>query len=151
MAKQGKSKPRANGRPAKFSDEAVEKFLQAMRLCHDVETCASYAGLAPRTIHYWLADAREKGEQSTFYGFLQKVEEAKHSAKIRNVAIIEKAAEKDWKAAAWLLERRHWKEYARREYNSHEITGVERPLKDVSTDRLLELAKGKIEGDDQGE
>jgi hypothetical protein len=122
-----------------------------MRLCNSVESCAFYAGIAPRTVNHWLQDAKENGESSKHHEFLLRVEEAKHSAKIRNVAIIQQAASRDWKAAAWLLERRHHEEFARREFNKHEITQVDRPLKDVPRERLLELARGKLEGDDQGE
>jgi hypothetical protein len=48
-------------------------------------------------------------------GFAQRVELAEAVAIERNLALIQKAAAKNWKAAAWLLERRHPEMFARPE------------------------------------
>ena len=39
--------------------------------------------------------------------------EAEAEAEVRNVAIVQKAAEKQWQASAWMLERRHPGRWAR--------------------------------------
>jgi hypothetical protein len=44
--------------------------------------------------------------------FLAEVEKARLGEKFRNLARVAQATQRDWKAAAWLLERRHPKEFA---------------------------------------
>lgn len=54
--------------------------------------------------------------------FNEKVEMAEGVAIARNVALIQKAASKDWKAAAWLLERRHPDMFARPEVQLGQVS-----------------------------
>jgi hypothetical protein len=52
--------------------------------------------------------------------FASQVEQAEAIGKSVLIATVNEAAtkEKDWKAAAWLLERKYWQEYARRDPKS---------------------------------
>lgn len=77
-----------------------------------LETAAAAAGVNRSTLHRWLKRGAE-GEES-FAGFRSSVEGALAEAELRDLARIDRAAETDWKAAAWKLERRNPKRWGRR-------------------------------------
>jgi hypothetical protein len=63
-----------------------------------LKAACKLAGLGFSTFNGWR-------EEDSF--FAQKIEFAEAQAIERNLALIQRAALKDWKAAAWILERRH--------------------------------------------
>lgn len=127
-------------RPTKRTAERQQKILDALRAGNYLETAATYAGVHRDTLNEW----RKK-----FPGFSDAVDEARASAEAKNVAIIQRAAELHWQAAAWWLERSFPGRYGRRERIEH--TGgeggpvqveINRPL---SHERALELARLALE------
>jgi hypothetical protein len=91
------------------------------RICNYVragsyfETAAAAAGVSGRALRYWLraaAEARENDEKNRYTDFAEALELAQAQAEVREVGIITRAGAKDWKAAAWLLERRHSRRWA---------------------------------------
>ena len=71
-----------------------------------LDVAARFAGISPRTLHRWLRLGRKKGP---YRAFRRAVYRALAQAEIRDVLVINKAGPKDWRAAAWKLERR-WPE-----------------------------------------
>jgi hypothetical protein len=86
-----------------------------------VETAAAAAGVNKSTLHRWLKRGAE-GEQP-FAGFADALEAALAEAELRDLARIDKAADTQWQAAAWKLERRNPKAWGRREHL--ELTGAD--------------------------
>ena len=73
-----------------------------------VEVAAGLAGISKECLYSWLKKGkqdRRRGESSQYLEFLEKFEKAGAFAEGRFVSIIAKAAEDQWTAAAWWLER----------------------------------------------
>jgi Winged helix-turn helix len=78
-----------------------------------LETACAACGIARRTVYNWLERAQEVGAPAEYVEFAELIELARASGEARNVRLIADAAEKDWKAAAWLLERNAPERYAK--------------------------------------
>lgn len=107
------------GRPSKISNEIKHKIITAIRAGNYIETASAYAGISKSTLYDWLRRGeREKQRveknprykirksEQPFVDFSDAVEKALAEAEVRDVAIIAKAAEEQWQAAAWRLERK---------------------------------------------
>jgi hypothetical protein len=73
---------------------------------------ANGAGISITTLQRWVKLGRNGVEP--YVRFAEDVDRARAEDALRNQAIISAAALKDWKAAAWLLERKFPKLYGRR-------------------------------------
>jgi hypothetical protein len=69
--------------------------------------------------------------------FRPKIEFAEAQAIERDLALIQRAALKDWKAAAWILERRHPDMFARPEVQLNQHVSVQAPSSDLISWILL--------------
>ncbi len=94
-----------HGRPTKFTKEVRKKILWALRLGNYRRIAAGYGGVAERTLCDWLARGRDE-ETGPYSDFRQEVLEAEQTAEVRALGVIQQAQSKDWKAAAWFLERK---------------------------------------------
>ena len=106
-------------RPTKLTPKLQEDILKVIRSGNYIETACAYVGINKSTFYDWLKrGAREKDRleknprarirksEKIYVEFSNAVEKALAHAEIRDVAIIGKAAEENWKAAAWRLERK---------------------------------------------
>ena len=98
------------GRPTKFTEETRKKILWALRLGNYRKTAAEYAGISERTLGDWLLQGSEQ-EDTDFGDFRKEVLEAEQAAEVRALGVIQQAANRDWKAAAWYLERKFPERY----------------------------------------
>ena len=98
------------GRPTKFNEQTRKKILWALRLGNYRKTAAEYAGISERTICDWLFKGAE-GETTEYADFHRDVLEAEQAAEVRALGVIQQAANRDWKAAAWFLERKFPERY----------------------------------------
>lgn len=118
------------GRPSKISNEIKHKIITAIRAGNYIETASAYAGISKNTLYDWLRRGeREKQRaeknprykirksEQPFVDFSDAVEKALAEAEVRDVAIIAKASEEQWQAAAWRLERKFPDRWGRRNLN----------------------------------
>lgn len=91
-------------RPTKLTPKLQEQVVGYLRAGAYVETAAAAAGIARDTLYVWLR--RGARGDAPYADFAQAVEHAQALAELRDVAIIGKAAETQWQAAAWRLERK---------------------------------------------
>lgn len=127
------------GRKPKLTDEVTETICQYVRVGNYMETAAAAGGVEARTVRIWLrhaAEARVAGRKNRYTKFADAVEAAQAEAEARDVTVISQAALADWKAAAWLLERKYPKRWAPRQTIEHELRKQEAELTDVALDRL---------------
>ena len=95
------------GRRTKISESVVSKICTAIKLGCTVQLAAGYAGIHVRTIYFWLQRGQED-KTGQFKDFYTRYKEAESIGAVNNLACINSAAKGgDWRAAAWLLERRH--------------------------------------------
>ena len=117
-------------RPTKLNFDTHNKIITAIRAGNYIETAAAYAGINKSTLYEWLKRGeREKQRvaknpryrirksEKIYVEFSNAVEKALAEAEIRDVAIIAKAAEEQWQAAAWRLERKFPDRWGRKKFD----------------------------------
>ena len=125
-------------RTTKLTPEIQDKIVQALLLGNYQETAALYAGIAEATFYGWME--RGRNEPGSIYSeFLEAVEKAKASAEVKDVALIDRASQTSWQAAAWKLERKFPHKWGR--MVRAEVSGPEgAPIK-VEVDAKAELKR----------
>jgi len=102
------------GRPSKLTLELQEKIVQALHLCNHRKHAAEFAGIEERTLRRWMARGKNPNDHE-YTAFRAAIVEAEAKAKVMAMGCIAKASrDGDWKAAAWLLERKAPEHYAPR-------------------------------------
>ena len=84
-------------RITKRTDERVERILEALSSGQTRRIAAAFGGVSDDTLRRWIQADTELS---------LRVSAAESQAQIALVACIRNAADHDWRAAAWLLERR---------------------------------------------
>jgi len=166
----------AGGRPTKLNFDTHNKIITAIRAGNYIETAAAYAEINKSTLYDWLKRGeREKQRvaknprykirksEKPYVEFSNAVEKALAEAEIRDVAIIAKAAEEQWQAAAWRLERKFPDRWGRRvldvehkgklEVKNDDIRRIEQQLEkdDESRELLKEFFRRSKEIGEDGE
>jgi len=94
-------------RRTKLTPEIQNKIIQAIQTGATYELCAQFAGISPATFYNWMRQGRERKDKAKIE-FLESIKRAESRGAIANLGLIQKAAtDGDWKASAWILERRH--------------------------------------------
>lgn len=88
----------------KFTPEIGDKFVEIVRRGNFRESACAQVGITPPTMRRWLRMASEGHEQ--LREWVRKLDQAEAEAEDVMVVAIRRAAIKDWRAAAWYLERR---------------------------------------------
>jgi hypothetical protein len=129
-----KSVKKTAGRRTLLNEEMIDRLVGAVRSGNYLDDSARYVGIGERTLFEWLAKGRQALEDADgdleavdedkylFAQLSQSLESARSHAVVRNVALIQKAAEQSWQAAAWYLERTNPKKWGR--FETVELTGA---------------------------
>jgi len=102
-------------RPSKFTPETIRRLLEAIALGATYAAACRYAGITFETFNQWrrghvprLANPKLKAE------FSDGLTRAEAEAEMYALAAIRTAAANgEWRAAAWWLERRHPRDYGK--------------------------------------
>lgn len=97
----------------KYSEELTQEICKYLKAGNSQLDSATLAGISEETFYTWK---KEKVE------FSEAVKKAESECKARSIALILKAGEQTWQAAAWWLERKYPDEFALKQKN--EITGA---------------------------
>lgn len=101
-------------RPTKYTPETANRILEGIRLGMTYRHAAMYAGIDEATLLRW---------RRRFADFAGQLQEAEGHAVAANMARIRKAAmDGDWRASAWILERRFPEDYGTRHRIDQTIT-----------------------------
>jgi len=92
------------GRPLKYTAERAQKVIQAIQMGASYKLAAAFASISEDTLSRWRARSAD---------FADTLARAEGSAAVKWLAIIDHAADADWRAAAWKLERRYPQDYGR--------------------------------------
>lgn len=112
----------ARGRPHKFTEETVSTLLAAIRAGMPFHLAAAHAGIHESTFHEWQRGKFPRGADKTLKAeFSERLTRAKGYAALRLLAFIQDAAPQDWRAAAWMLERRYPEDFGK---HVVELTGA---------------------------
>lgn len=111
------------GRPTKLTPKVQEDIVTAIRAGNYAEIAAKYAGIDESTYYRWMSQGEGEDAPAPYKEFRKAVENAKAASEIRNVALIQQAANNGtWQAAAWYLERTAYSRWGR--HNKVEVTGA---------------------------
>jgi hypothetical protein len=96
------------GRPSLLTDEVAEMLVTMLRSGNYVHVAIRAAGIASQTFGLWMKRGlSEKPKDAPYRELRQRVERARAEGQVRHVALIARAADEDWRAASWLLERQY--------------------------------------------
>jgi hypothetical protein len=141
----------------KFTEETASEIIRLVRACVTISHAAEICGISRTAAHNWRVRGEreqqqaERGhkltaEENRYAQFALDLARARATAAAKDIATINHAAhaQKDWKAAAWRLERQLPKEFGARA--AVELTGKDGgPVEIEETrnrlrERLAELA-----------
>ena len=111
----------------KLTPEVIEKAKELANQGQPGDTVAASLGIARRTWNRWKEQAKSdyESQKETIYRDLWAALEWGKSQFIQdNLAIIHKAAQRDWHAAAWLLERRIPEHFAVKQEVNASVEGI---------------------------
>lgn len=100
---------RGRGRPTKLTDEVTQAIVEILARGGYAETAAVAAGISKATFYEWMGRGDPAGSKKVdepYRVFRLKIEEARaqgESVRVQQVAAA--AADGEWRAAAWMLER----------------------------------------------
>ena len=137
-------------RDAEEIEQKIDTMASAIRRGLSNRSAAIAAGITPANFYNWQRNA--KSGQEPYASLWWKIQRAKEEGKLVLADHVYKAAERDWKAAAWLLERRA-REFQRPDHSRPQTTEitqnitVEESKKKVEArlDRLRELREKYLE------
>lgn len=131
---------RPRGRPSVWTPEVERRILGAVTQGLYLETAAALAGIDKSTLHRRLKAGRRKGAKAADRDFCTSIEKALAASEARDLAVISKAAaEGQWPAAAWRLERKFPDRWGKRDTVTV-LQRLARNVEQMSDDELLQEA-----------
>jgi len=141
------------GRPTKLTKELTEEVAKYLRAGNYIETTAALVGINRDSIYEWLKRgaaeqerlmknprARLRKREEIFVEFSDTVKKAQAQSEAMLVGLVGKAAEKNWPAAAWRLERKFPDKWGRTERNvaaaqDDPVKELAKQIEDLRSDR----------------
>ena len=131
------------GRPTKLTKELIDEIAQYLRAGNYIETTAALVGIHRDSIYEWLKRgnaeidrvsksnrSRIRKKEEIFVEFTDTVKKAQAQSEAMLVGLIGQAAQKNWTAAAWRLERKYPDKWGRTERNV--ATAQDDPVKELA-------------------
>jgi hypothetical protein len=106
----------ATGRKSKLTKSLIDKACKVLRAGNYVKTTCGYLSICESSWYDWIREGNtaierdKKGipvndDEKLKIEFVQLTQKAQDEAIVRNIQIIQQAAQRNWQAAAWYLER----------------------------------------------
>ena len=117
-------------RPTKLTPTTIRLLVEAIKMGATYDLAAQYAGISSSTLYSWMAKGRSQ-DGGEFVELLEEIKRAEGKGALANLALIQKCAKDgDWKASAWILERRHG-------YNkAHHNKQAEQAVQEIQTQNM---------------
>lgn len=112
--------PRRRGRPCLLNPRRMRRFLAAIKNSMPLKHAAAFAGVSYDTVNRWRIRGEDEKSPVEFCNFYKALKRAQAVAMNRLLRSVQRSGRKDWRAAAWLLERRHAEDFGK-------INEVEKP------------------------
>lgn len=128
------------GRPTKLNPQVQRDIVDAIGTGMPYELAARYGGVSYHSFNNWMkrgrAEAdrlekprtRPKQSETPFLDFFEAVKDAEARGAMTNLLLIRQHAQSEWRAAAWLLERRHPESFGKRDALAMQQTGEQRVI-----------------------
>lgn len=111
---------RGKGRPTKLTKEIQDTICKAIRAGAYIETASALAGLDKTTFYDWLRRG-EREQEGIYFDFSHSIKKAIAEAEMRDILRIDQAAQENWTASAWRLERRFPQRWGKKDKLSADI------------------------------
>jgi len=95
-----------NGRPSKLTPKLRKEIVSLIKAGCFIEMTCALVGINKSTYYAWMKRGKESKRRTHLRTFYDEVTRAHAICELRMVKIISKAAEEDWRASAWFLERK---------------------------------------------
>jgi hypothetical protein len=119
--KKSKSKKK-QGRPSKLTLELQAEMIVLFKAGNFVETTCGTVGIDKSTFYDWIKKGKNSNHPKNKYRkFQEAVEQAMAWSEARNVALITKLSEENWRAAAWMLSRKHPDKWGKKKYEDFDL------------------------------
>lgn len=146
------------GRPSKLEKRILERLMEAIGKGNTFEASCQYAGISYSTFRNWVLKGEEykkmvdegknanDGVRYDYINFLEELHNAEARAEVKLVELIREIGvdNKDWRALAFILERRYGKDWAKKIHLDEEIAGEFKIVFDT-------VEADPIEGDNEEE
>lgn len=107
---------RRRGRPCGLTLETERVLLSAIERGLPYKQAAALAGISYMTLNRWRRQGEVDGAPAEFRDFCYRLEAAEARAANTLLQAVSKAGrERDWRAAAWILERRYPEDWGKRD------------------------------------
>ena len=93
-------------RKSKLNPESLKRIVSAIELGATYQIAAEAGGVSRATLHNWLKRGKN-GTTKTYKDFYEEFSRAESRGALALLGKVRSHSVKDWKAAAWMLERRH--------------------------------------------
>ena len=107
------------GRPTLLNPTRQATLLNAIEEGLPLKEAAEIAGISYDTLNHWTKRGESESAPPEFRQFCQLLRRSQALAMQVNVSAIREAAKRDWRAAAWILERRFPADFARQQQIEH--------------------------------
>jgi hypothetical protein len=144
------------GRPEKLTPALQDRIVAAVRAGAHYEVAARAAGVSRASFHRWRARG-ERERSGRYHELHEALVRAEAECEVRQLALINRAAQQSYRPAAWLLARRYPERWGRRPAaasaaaaDAAPVTAPELDTRDPETRRLLSELLARRPADRQG-
>lgn len=92
-------------RPTKLDKERMDLICKSMEVGATYKIAAKVANVHVSTLFAWIAKGKQQ-KTGLYREFHDRIKKSEGLCAVRDLSIISRASETDWRAAAWRLERR---------------------------------------------
>ena len=94
-------------RKPKINPESIKRICNAIELGATYTIAAEAGGISRATLYNWFEKAKKPRADKTYVRFLEDFTAAESRGALYLLGEVKRHSVKDWRAAAWILERRH--------------------------------------------
>ncbi|MBK8173172.1 MAG: hypothetical protein IPK60_22955 [Sandaracinaceae bacterium] len=141
-----KAKAKAkNGRPTSLTPELQARVVANVLRGAYIETACGAAGILRQSMYEWLRKGQAGVEP--YAEFYEAVTAARDQAELSALNSITEAAQSDWRAAAWYLEKAHGKRYSGVNVSETKVEHIDRVAQAKAVQEAYGFASAPVDGD----
>lgn len=131
------------GRPTLLNPSRQAALLEAIEQGMPLKQAAAVAGMSYDTLNHWQKRGENESAPEEYRQFCQLLRRSQAVAMQVHVSSISDAAKRDWRAAAWMLERRFPEDFARQQQLEQNVANAKpwMPDPDITHEVLIRMQK----------
>ncbi|WP_009963175.1 hypothetical protein [Verrucomicrobium spinosum] len=131
------------GRPTLLNPTRQAALLEAIEQGMPLKHAAAVASMSYDTLNHWQKRGENESAPEEYRQFCQLLRRSQAIAMQVHLSSICDAAKRDWRAAAWMLERRYPEDFARQQQFEHSVSDGKpwMPAPDLQHEVLIRMQK----------